>query len=151
MDKGPFLMLMVVFGAAVVILLAAGRERTRQLAQRLELQAKLLERAGSVEAFGKFLESEAGQQLMREVASTHPRYRAYATIRTGTLITLIALVILAAGFWHMFGSQGENMRIVGFLTLAAGIAFLASPPLSRLMARRMAIPMPPDEADPRRH
>jgi hypothetical protein len=149
-DLGPFLMLMSVFATVAWIVQAVGRERTRQMAQRVEMQAKLLDRAGSVQEFGKFLESPAGQQMMQTLAETHPRYKAYATARTGVLMTLIAAVILWAAMLKAFGSQDENMRVVGILTLAAGIAFLASPPISRFIARRMGIPVPPDEALPPR-
>ena len=149
MQNWGALLLPVAFLAAVAWMVQViARERTRQLAQRVELQVKLLERVSSAQEFGEFLATPAGERVMQTVTPSQPHYRAYASTHTGMLLVLIALVLLGADFWRLFGSQQEDLRVLGILTLAAGVAFVAAAPLSRIVAHRMGIRVPPDETVP---
>src|SRR5713101_8136071 len=127
----------VLVGWAVSVI---AQQRTRREAQRAELQAKLLERVGSAREFGEFLGSAAGDRFLQALAPVEPpRNRLIASIRWGAFAVTFALILLGAHSFRLLGREGDDLKIVGIIILAVGLATLVAAGLSHAAARRLGL------------
>ena len=108
---------------------------------------------GSAREFGEFLASPAGERFLQALAPVEGpplRSRLFFSIRSGTFFAVFALMLLAADFvMTPLGTKSEDLRVVAVLTLAVGIAFLASAALSLLAARRLGLDLSAQDAGPK--
>src|SRR5262249_49264045 len=106
---------------------------------------------GSAREFGEFLGSEAGERFLEALAPLEPRNRLFTSIRVGTFAIAFALIVLFADFWRLLGSEGDDLRILGIVVLAFGLATLASAALSHAAARRLGLDRPSEGVGSRQH
>jgi len=139
-----YLVLTLVFVAAltVTVLLFVGRWLREK--QRIELQKTILERVGSVKDLAEFLTTDQGERFLGTLAPAHFRthQRTMLSVRVGVVLLTIGIVLMFGLHTSLFGSVGSDTKplLLGILLLiAAGVGMLLSAAVAFLLARRLGV------------
>jgi hypothetical protein len=127
---------LVFLGMLVLLVYVLVRSRTRREAereaQRVDLQARMLERMGSPKEFGEFLRTSEGRRFLNELGghAGRPVERALAFVRGG-----LVAVILGPAF-IVTGPRGVN---IGIILVFLGVGMLVAAGVSYWFARRLGM------------
>lgn len=113
-----------------VWVLAQWRIQVRRNTTTAEFYRRLLERFGSSEDLGRFLDSDGGRQLLARIGD-EPTPRGNGTLRlmqAGVIVAFLAVSFLFVG--EMQNDPGATS--FGVITLAAGLGCLAASLLTHL-------------------
>jgi TRAP-type mannitol/chloroaromatic compound transport system permease large subunit len=138
----PSLFLMIAYLFYVVV---NGFTRRQQLRAATEFQTKLLDRMGSVQELGTFLNSEGGQKFLSAGAAAEPaggpsHQRVLRAFQVGTV-----MVSLGIGIFMYLGQvvpdreDYEGIGFVGTVSTAVGIGLLLSGVVSLKLSRRLGL------------
>ena len=110
------------------------RENSRTWA---EVQGKLIDRFGSADEVVRYLETEAGRQLLDGQASgaANPQGRILDSVHLGLLILSAGVALVASGTMAHEERLVETLRIFGMIGMMVGVGFLVSAAVSWLLIR----------------
>jgi hypothetical protein len=123
----------------IVWVISEGRHRKRKMEAISDFQNRLLERIGTAEEFGRFLESDAWRQFLGAV---EPRVgisarRIIGSTQTGTILTLLGIALVVLGF--LFPFDEPVMPILGVIVLSLGVGFLVSAFLAFRLSKSLGL------------
>ncbi len=141
MDNLEFLIPIAAFvmtGYIIKVFVDAVR-RSRQMKMAGEFHAKLLDRIGSAEEFGRLLQTDGGQRFIESISIERqdPLARVAGSMQTGIVMTVFSF-----GLMYLAGrvSQGnEGFSILGVIFLTLGVGFIVSAASAYLLARRHGV------------
>lgn len=117
----------ILFAFALVLLIGALRWK-----QSRSVQRALIDKLASGNELGTFLQTPAGDRLMRGIVSGESTARSIiASIQRGIVVLVVGLGTLALG-----GSVPFGVRMIGFLLISLGAGLLIAAFVSSRVARR---------------
>jgi hypothetical protein len=135
-----------VFGSAVVLIrsLLQYLQRSRTEKALLDLHSKVLDRFGNAPEFITYLQSEAGQNLLRPVQAASerpgsPYTRVMNGVQYGVATAAIGIgLLIMRGVWG-FAEAQEPLAVIGSLGIIVGVALLLSAGSSWTLARKWGL------------
>ena len=122
-------------GLVIWVVAARLQDRSRQ---RLELQARMLERFASPGELKDFLESEGGRRLLGALSPrTSVAPRLLLTVQAGVVVTILGSGLQITGKY--------DLQPAGITVVALGLGLIASAAVSWALARFWGL-MPDDRA-----
>ncbi|MGE0446417.1 MAG: hypothetical protein AB7P99_14415 [Vicinamibacterales bacterium] len=145
MDVTPVLIVGVVFittAWVISIFVEAFRHRA-QVRAAAEFQGKLLDKIGSTQEFGEFLNSAGGAQFldsMRVKTEAGPHARVLRALQSGIVLSLLGagLFVLMAVRQLPFDAE-DGMAVFATLALSTGIGLLIASGATMVLSRRMGL------------
>ena len=139
-----YAVMLLVFAAAMTVLILSCVGRWLREKQRLELQKAILERVGSVKDLAEFLTTDQGERFLGSLAPAHFRthHRTMWSVRVGVVLLTIGIVLMFGLHTSLFGGVGSDTKplLLGILLLiAAGVGMLLSAAVAFLLARRLGV------------
>ena len=117
------------FAAIVAIIWLRGRVNQVRLAKQAETQQQLLAKFQSVGELAEFMETEGGQQFMRQFES-NPHRMILGSLSAGIVFSFLGLGFLG------FMTRNDNFLFPGVITLALGIGLIVAAIISRRLSRK---------------
>lgn len=113
--------------------------RSRQMKTAAEFHAKLLDRIGSAEEFGRLLQTEGGQRFIDSITLERrdPLSRISGSLQTGIVMTTFSLGLMYLSGRVPEGNLGFSVFGVMFLTL--GVGFILSAVSAYVLARNHGV------------
>jgi hypothetical protein len=113
------------FGLVIWVVAARMQDRARQ---KLELQARLLERFTSPDELKEFLDSEGGRRLLGSLSPRHNvAPRLLLTVQAGVIVAIVGSGLQITG--------QDDLQAAGITVAALGLGLIASAVVSWLLAR----------------
>ena len=127
----------------IIFTIVDGLIRWRRLRVSTDFQAKLLDRIGSTQEFGEFLNSEGGGRFL-DVISTEKGGTAHARILRAVQMGIVLTVLGAALFLFVATVSlpypvPENLQFLATVTTAIGAGSLLSSVVSYRLSRRLGL------------
>ncbi|HSR67654.1 MAG TPA: hypothetical protein VLU25_06910 [Acidobacteriota bacterium] len=106
--------------------------QNRRLTLTMEFHKRLLDRMGNSEEFGRFLESQAGQNMMQSLSEQPvPRFLGGSGVLRALQASVVFLMLSLAMFaLRWIYPLDEGYLVMGILTMAVGLGLLLSSLLS---------------------
>ncbi len=134
-----FIALFVMFGW-IAFVQADGRRRRERLRLMTEFQGKLLDKLGSAQDLGAFLDSRGGTRFLDALTADHGgvHERVLRAVQTGVVLTCLGFGLL--GLARAFAaSEAQGFFIAtGVIVLALGLGFLLSSWIAVRLTRALA-------------
>lgn len=130
--------------AYVFYVVASGFIRRQQIKATTDLQAKLLERIGTIGELGQFLDTDGGRRFLRTL-STEPmggqaHQRVLRAFQSGIVMVCLGLgVFLYVGRVQLPYGAYENVGFVATVSTAVGLGLLISGYVSLRLSKRMGL------------
>lgn len=137
-------------GAWLVWVITTSIRRSRMARYQAELQSKLLDRIGSSQDLLVYLDSNAGQRMLRTIGDqADPAGRVLNAMHIGVVLLMLGIGFLVCeGSLPGTGSTGAFMTF-GILSMSLGSGFLIASTLSFLLTRAWGLmPREGAAADP---
>lgn len=137
---GAFLMV-----SWLVYTIVAGIRRWYQQRTLGQFQAKLLDRIGSVNELGAFLNTEAGTRFLKSLTTVNeaagPELRILRAIQSGAVLTTLGIGLYLYGWMTptVPGGVTNAINAVATIFFGLGVGFLASSALSYRLSQRMGL------------
>ena len=139
----------------IVYTVVTGLRRWHQQRMLGQFQTKLLDRIGSVNELGAFLNTETGARFLKGLTTVNesevgPQARILRAVQTGAVLATLGTGLYLYG-WLTPGVRGEvtnSINAVATIFFGIGVGFLGSAALSYRLSKRMGL-LAPDEQ--RRH
>lgn len=118
--------------------------RRQRLRSSAELQAKLLDRIGTIDEFGRFLNTEGGQQYLETIA-TEPtggeaNQRVLRALQSGVVLVCLGIgIFMYVGEVRLPSGPYENVTFVGTVSTAVGVGLLISAYASLRLSKRLGL------------
>jgi hypothetical protein len=117
--------------AYIVWVLVDAAQRKQRMKLITEFQSRLLDKLGSVENFGAFLQTEAGSRFMNDLASepvSGPQDRILRAVQVGIVLVCLGFGLLLLTFFSPTLPQRghETFNALGIIALSLGIGFTIS-------------------------
>ena len=145
MDVTPVLIVGVVFittAWVISIFVEAFRHRA-QVRAAAEFQGKLLDKIGSTQEFGEFLNSAGGTRFLDSVrieTEAGPHVRVLRALQSGIVLSLlgVGLFVLMSARQLPYDAE-DGMAVFATLALATGVGLLIAAGATFAMSRRMGL------------
>ena len=138
---GPWIVALVLgeMAFSALILWLIFQYKLRRRSSEAEERERLLARFGSGPELLDFLNSGAGDKLLRVLArqSAHPVHRLLGPLRGGLVLLFLGLGFLILGWCNVIG--GEAFFVPGTLLSMLGLGLLVSVQVSALLLRRSGL------------
>jgi len=139
----------------IVYTVVTGLRRWHQQRMLGQFQTKLLDRIGSVNELGAFLNTETGARFLKGLTTVNesevgPQARILRAVQTGAVLATLGTGLYLYG-WLTPGVRGEvtnSINAVATIFFGIGVGFLGSAALSYRLSKQMGL-LAPDEK--RRH
>jgi hypothetical protein len=126
-----------------------GRRRRERLKVFTDFHSKLIDRMGSANEFGDFLQSPGGQRFLDTLSTERggPQVGIMRSVHTGIVMLALGVGFLFLGRIVVFNSEGRAFVVaMGILLLSLAIGFILSAGASWRLASSMGL-MKPDGGD----
>jgi hypothetical protein len=121
----------VLASAMLAIMYSSARQR-----RQTDIRKALIEKFGSAQDLGSFLQSPGGQRFVSDLfsGSNSPAHSVLGSIQKGVIILLVGITLIGVG-------AKSEMAIVaiGALLTSAGIGFLVSAAITRHLSRKWGL------------
>lgn len=137
----PSMFLMFTYLIYSVANVLTRRQRVRSSA---ELQVKLLDRIGTIDEFGRFLNTEGGQQYLEAIA-TEPaggeaNQRVLRALQSGLVLVCVGTgIFIYVGSVRLPSGAYENVTFLATVATAVGVGLLISAFVSLRMSKRLGL------------
>jgi hypothetical protein len=142
----PIVAMTVAFGttayiAYLIVEAIRSRQRTRLTS---EFQAKLLDRVGSAQELGAFLNSEGGARMLATLSPTRleggPHHRILRALQAGLVLLALGLGLFLYIGVRALPAEGEDViAMIATVSCAVGVGLLMAAGASYRIARRMGL------------
>jgi hypothetical protein len=130
----------------IVYTVVTGIRRWHQQRMLGQFQAKLLDRIGSVNELGAFLNTEAGARFLKGLTTVNesevgPQARILRAVQTGAVLATLGAALYLYG-WLTPGVRGEvtnSINAVATIFFGIGVGFLGSAALSYRLSKQMGL------------
>ena len=129
----------------VVYVIVSGIRRWHQQRMLNQFQTKLLERIGSVNELGAFLNTEAGARFLKVLTSADeaavPQTGMLRAVQSGAVLATLGLGLYVYGWMTPTVPGGVTNAVNALATIffALGVGFLVSVALSLRLSRRLGL------------
>lgn len=129
----------------VVYVIVSGIRRWHQQRMLSQFQTKLLERIGSVNELGAFLNTEAGARFLKVLTSVDeaavPQTSMLRAVQSGAVLATLGLGLYVYGWMTPTVPGGITNAVNALATIffALGVGFLVSVALSLRLSRRLGL------------
>jgi hypothetical protein len=129
----------------IVYTVVSGIKRLHQQRILGQFQAKLLDRIGSINELGAFLNTEAGARFLKSLtminASARPQNRILRAVQSGAVLACLGGALYLYGWFTptIPGAVTNAINAVATIFFALGIGFLLSAALSYRLSRRLGL------------
>jgi multisubunit Na+/H+ antiporter MnhG subunit len=141
-DLAPVFALITSMIAAILIVrmaIESGKSK-REAEAQLQLHTRLIDKFGSAKELLDYLQSDAGRKFLTPatVQKTMPYRRILAATQAGVVLTVVGVALwLIRGTFDQEGMRGATL--LGGVTLALGVGFIASAILAHMLSRRWGL------------
>jgi hypothetical protein len=121
----------ILMAAFLTILYSSSRQR-----RQTEIRKALIEKFGSAQDLGAFLQSPGGQRFVSDLfsGSDSPTHSVLGSIQKGVIILLVGLTVILVGL------QSERSIVaIGALLASVGLGFLISAAITRHLSRKWGL------------
>lgn len=127
----------------IVYTVVDGARRWHQQRALGQFQAKLLDKIGSVNELGEFLNTEAGSRFLRGLTSdtAGPHARILRAVQSGVVLAMLGLALYLYG-WFTPSLRPDSINavnVIATILFALGIGLLASAGLSYRLSKQMGL------------
>jgi len=143
---GPeFLIPISLFAAIawIVHVIVEGYRRRQQMRMAAEFHGKLLERIGSTQEFGEFLNTPGGARFLESLTierESGPHVRILRAVQSGLVLLALGVgLFLFAGSRSLPEPAGDSVRLFGTVATCIGVGLLLSASASYGLSRRMGL------------
>lgn len=128
----------------IVYIVATNGRRQKQLKATTEFHAKILDKMGSAQDFGAFLETEGGKSFLNSLAVEGPsaKTRIVSGVERAIIFLCVGVAFMLIGKW--FPDDHNSMTIIGTLVTACGIGFGISSGVSIVLSKSFGLFDTPD-------
>jgi len=151
----PLIVLFVALGVAVLLVrwaLAHARFR-RESEMQLQLHTRLIDKFGTPKELGEYLQSDAGRAFLTPPPAERvtPYRRILGSAQAGIVLVLVGMAIwlLRGGDVEQSHQTVHTLSVLGGVTLALGLGFIASAVLAYVLSARWGLlngkRTPPDD------
>ena len=140
----------------IVYTIVTGLRRWHQQRVIGQFQAKLLDRIGSVNELGAFLNTDAGARFLKGLttvtdAEAGPHVRILRAVQTGAVLATVGAGLFLYGWFTptVPGEVTNAINAIATILLGIGIGFLGSAAISHRLSKQMGLLASSDEQ--RRH
>jgi hypothetical protein len=126
-----------------------GRRRRERLRVFTDFHSKLIDRMGSAEEFGSFLQSPGGQRFLTTLSTERggPQVGIMRSVHTGIVMFALGLGFSLLSRMGLWNTEGRGFLVaMGILLVALAIGFLLSAFASMRLAHSLGL-MKPDGSD----
>ncbi len=130
--------------AYLIYSVATAVTRRQRLKSTTELQAKLLDRIGSIDEFSRFLNTDGGQQYLDAIATGptggEPHQRVLRALQSGVVLVCLGIgIFMYVGEVRLPVGPYENVTFVGTVATSVGVGLLVSAYLSLRVSKRLGL------------
>lgn len=130
-----------VYIASLIVEAIRSRQRTRLTS---EFQAKLLDRVGSAQELGAFLNSEGGARMLATLSPTRlnggPHQRILRALQAGLVLAALGVGLFLYISVRALPTEGEDIvAMIATVSCALGAGLLLASGASYAMSRRMGL------------
>jgi hypothetical protein len=121
----------VLIAAFLAILYSSARQR-----RQADIRKVLIEKFGSAQDLGAFLQSPGGQRFVSDLfsGSSSPAHSVLSSIQKGVIILLVGLTLICIGVF-----SERAIMAIGALLGSAGLGFLLSAAITHHLSRRWGL------------
>jgi hypothetical protein len=126
----------------IVHVIVDGRRRRERLKVFTEFHSKLIDRLGSANEFGTFLESDGGKRFLATLSTERggPRVGIMRSVHTGLIMLALSVGLLSLSALDLGSVEGRTFFLVcGVIVLSLAVGFLLSAAASLRLARTMGV------------
>jgi len=136
----------------IVFTVVTGLRRWHQQRMLGQFQTKLLDRIGSVNELGAFLNTEAGARFLKGLTTINesevgPHARILRAVQTGAVLATLGTGLYLYG-WLTPGVRGEvtnSINAVATIFFGIGVGFLGSAAISYRLSKQMGLLAPNEQ------
>jgi len=137
---GAFLM-----ASFAIFTIVNGLRRWHQQRMLNQFQTKLLDRIGSVNELGAFLNTEAGTRFLKGLTTVNeaagPHVRILRAVQSGAVFTTLGLGLYLYGWFTplLRGSTVNSINAIATILFALGVGLLGSAALAYRLSKQMGL------------
>ena len=128
----------------IVYVVATNGRRQKQLKATTDFHGKILDKMGSAQDFGAFLETDGGKRFLSSLTVEGPsaKTRIISGVERAIIFLCVGVAFVLIGKW--FPDEHNGMTIIGTLVTACGIGFGISSAASIAMSKSFGLFDTPD-------
>jgi len=123
----------------IVYVVATNGRRQKQLKATTDFHGKILDKMGTAQDFGAFLETDGGKRFLTSLAVDAPsaKARIISGVERAIIFLSVGVAFMLIGRW--FPEDHNTMTIIGTLVVACGIGFGISSAASIAMSKAFGL------------
>jgi hypothetical protein len=140
---GPMIVTLLTFAAGILLTrwgLAHARFK-REAEMQLQLHTRLIDKFGTPKELGEYLQSDAGRAFLtpQPAERAAPSRRVLASAQAGIVLAFVGGTVLYLRDVEGPGNTMQTLTVLGGVTLALGLGFIASATLAYVLSSRWGL------------